>query len=46
MRIYLNRSVEKSDFLRGKMENKGTFLRFIQKKEDRLSKNFVHLRYS
>lgn len=46
MRIYLYRCVEKTDFLPEKMENKGTFLRFIQKKEDRLSKNFVYLRYS
>ena len=33
MRIYLYRSVEKTDFLPKEMENKSAFCRFIQKKE-------------
>ena len=43
-RLYFNIGVENSHFRRNGIEKLSVFCRFVQKKESKLPKNFVHLR--
>ena len=43
--LYFNMGVENSHFRRNEIEKLSVFCRFVQKKESKLPRNFVHLRY-